>query len=197
MEKSSTPACLGFFGRAKLVRPVGVGGVKASGEVEFLAPVSFQPPLQCIEVRGQCELSHADEGRGEVGGINSHHGVEDWEANLCDQGRGGAERQHARCRRVFVEGREHIDCSREYGGGAQEEEHVEEDGSVEEGIGAKEEGFVVQEPNTYESERNKRVAKVQGRLQLLLSAKISMWVAIISRFLLFLGVGCSLSVRPN
>ena len=59
-----------FFRRAKLLRSVGIGVVRASGEVEFLAVVFFQPVLQCIEVRGQCELSHADEGRGEVGGKN-------------------------------------------------------------------------------------------------------------------------------
>ena len=55
MEKSSTIACVGFFRRAKLLWHVGVGVVKASGKVEFLAAVSFQPLLQCIEVRGQCE----------------------------------------------------------------------------------------------------------------------------------------------
>ena len=106
MKKSFTPACLGFFRRAKLLQPIGVGVVKVSGEVEFFAAVSFPPLMQCIEMRGQCESSHADDRRGEVGGNTCNQGVKDWEANLSDQGQGEAERQDARCRRVFVEGRE-------------------------------------------------------------------------------------------
>jgi hypothetical protein len=39
--------------------------------------------------------------------------------------------------------------------------NVEEEGSVEEGVGAQKKGFVVQQPNTYEAERNKHVAKIQ------------------------------------
>jgi hypothetical protein len=84
MEKSTTPACLRFFKRATLLRLAGVGVVKASGEVEFLAVVSLQLLSQCIEVRGQCELSHPDEGRGKVGGNNCDQGIEDWKANLND-----------------------------------------------------------------------------------------------------------------
>jgi hypothetical protein len=84
MEKSSTPTCLGFFRFDKLLRPTGVGVVKASGEVEFLVVVSLQLLLQCIEVRGKCELSHPDEGRGEVRGNNCDQGIEDWKANLND-----------------------------------------------------------------------------------------------------------------
>ena len=58
--------------------------------------------------------------------------------------------------------------------------------------------LVMQQPNTYEAERNKRVAKVQERLQLLLSAKSSMWVGSISGFFVILGLWVlSLSVRPN
>jgi hypothetical protein len=82
--------------------------------------------------------------------------------------------------------------------GTQEEGNVGEEGSVEEGIGAQEVGFVVQQPNTYKAKRNKRVAKIQERLPLLLSAKSSMWVGSICGFSLFLGCGCSVSlVRLN
>ena len=117
---------------------------------------------------------------------------------MNDQGQGEEERQEARCRRVFVEGREDIECIKDCGGGAQEEGHVEEEGSVEEGVGAQKEGFVMEQPNTYEAERNKHVTKVQERLQLLSSAKFSMWVGSICEFLLFLGCGCSLSlIRLN
>jgi hypothetical protein len=193
MEKSSTPACLGFFRHAKLLRPAGVGVVKVSGEVEFLVVVSLQPLLQCIEVRGQCELSHADGGRGEVGGKNCDQGIKDWEVNLNNQGHGEAERREARFRQVFMEGKEDIECIRDCGGGTQEEGNVEEEGSVEEGVGTQEEGFAVQQPNTYEADRNKRVTKVQERLQLLFTAKSSMWVGSICGFSLFLGCGCSLS----
>ena len=192
MEKSPTPACLGFCGRVKLMRHVGVGVVNASGEVDFLANVSFQPMLQCIEVRGQCALSRAADGRGEVGGNNCHQRVQDWEADLTDQGQGEAEKQEASCRRVFVEGRKDIESIGDCGGGMQEEGHVQKEKKVEVGVGAEEEAFGVQQPNTYEAERNKRVAKVQERLQLLLSAKSDMWVGLISGFLLFLGSGCSL-----
>ena len=61
---------------------------------------------------------------------------------------------------------------------------------VEEGGGVEEEGLLVQQLGTYEVERNKRVAKVQEWLQLLLSAKCNMWVGPIFGFLLFLGCGC-------
>ena len=88
MEKSPTPACLGFCGRVKLLRPAGVGVVNTNGEVDFLAAVSFQPMLQCIEVRGECELSRTAEGRVKVGGNNCDQGAEDWKANLTDQGQG-------------------------------------------------------------------------------------------------------------
>ena len=133
-----------------------------------------------------------------MGGNNCDQGIEDWEANLNVQGTGEAGRREASCGRVFVEGGEDIECIRDYGGAAQEVGNVEEEGSVEEGVGAQEEGFVVQQPNTYEAERNKHVAKVQERLQLLLSAKSSMWVGSICGFLLFLGCGCSPSlVRLN
>ena len=53
---------------------------------------------------------------------------------------------------------------------------------------------------TYEAERNKRVANVQDRLQLLLSVKSSMWVGSISRFLYFWVVDvfsfCSPELEP-
>jgi hypothetical protein len=88
---------------------------------------------------------------------------------------------------VFVEGREDIECNRDCGGATQEEGNVEEEESVGES------GFVVEQPNTYEVERNKHVAKVQERLQILLSAKTNMWVGSICGFLLFLGCGCCLS----
>ena len=136
MEKSPTPACLGFCGRVKLSRPPGGGVVNASGEVDFLADVSFQPMLQCIEVRGQCELSWAAEGRGEVGGNNCHQRAQDWEADLIDQGRGEAERQEANCRRVFVEGKKDIESSGDCGGGVQEERRVQREGKVEVGVSA-------------------------------------------------------------
>lgn len=94
--------------------------------------------------------------------------------------------------------KEDIECIRDCGGGAHEEENVEEEGSVEKGVDAQEDGFVVQQPNTYKAKRNKHVAKVQEQLQLLLSAKSSMMVGLICGFLLFLDCGCSLfPVRLN
>ena len=68
MENSSTPACLGIFGRAKLLRSARVGVVLRSGEVGLVVVGSSQPLLQCIEERGKCILSHGHEGRGEAGG---------------------------------------------------------------------------------------------------------------------------------
>ena len=125
-------------------------------------------------------MRHADEGRVEVGGSD------------CDQGQEEAQSREAKRRRVFVEGREDKECNMDCGGSAQEEGNAKEEGSVEEGGGVQEEGFAVEEPGTYEAERNKRVAKVQEQLQLLLSAKYSMWVGSICGFLLFFGCGCSL-----
>ena len=127
-----------------------------------------------------------------MGGNNCDQGVEDWEANLSDKGQGEVEKQDARYRQVFVERREDIECIRDRGGSVQEEGHVEEEGSVEEGVGAEDKGFAMQQPITYKAERNKRVANAQERLQLLLNAKLSMWVGSNSGFLLFLGGGCSL-----
>lgn len=40
--------------------------------------------------------------------------------------------------------------------------------------GAQDEGIIVQWPNDYEGKRNKHVARVQARLQLLLRAKLQM-----------------------
>jgi hypothetical protein len=128
MEKSSMSACLRFFGLAKLLLHVGVGVVHVSREVKFLGASSLQLVFQCIEGRGQCELSHADEGTGEMRGSNCDHEIEDWEANLNDQGQEEVERWEARCRRVFVEGREDIECIRDYEGSAHEEGNVDECG---------------------------------------------------------------------
>ena len=192
MEKSSTPACLGFCGRAKLLRPAGVDVVLASGEVQFRVAASLEPLFERLEGRGKCKSRHAAKGSGEAGGSNYGQGVEDWEANFNDQGREEAERREAKCGRVFVEGREDTKCIGDCGGNAQEEGNVDEEGSAEEGGGVEEEGFGDQQPNTYEAERNKRVANVQERLQLLLSAKCSMWVGLTSGFFVFLGCGCCL-----
>ena len=165
MEKSSTLACPGIFGRAKLLRPARVGVVLPSGEVGLVACGSSQPLLQCIEGRGKCKSSRAHEGRGEAGGSKCDQGIEDCEANSKVLGQGEAQRREARCGRLFVERRTDSD----------------EEWSVEEG-GVQEEGLADQQPNTYEAERNKRVAKVQERLQLLLSAKSRMWVSSIFGF---------------
>lgn len=75
MEKSSTPACMRIFRSAKLLRHASVGVVNLSREVKYHADVSLQPLLQCIEVSGQCKLSHADEGRGEMRGKNCDQGI--------------------------------------------------------------------------------------------------------------------------
>ena len=69
---------------------------------------------------------------------------------MNDQGQEEVGRREARCRRVFVEGREDIEYIRDCGGSAHEEGNVEEEGSVGEGGGVQEEGFVVQQPNTYD-----------------------------------------------
>ena len=185
MEKSTTPACLGFFKRANLLRPADVGVLKAIGECELNGFVSLKPPTQCNEERRQCERVHAYERRGEVGGNNCEQGIEGWEADLNVQGPGGAERREGSCGRFIVGGEEDTECSKDCGGAAQEEGSVEQEGSVEEGVGAQEDGSGVHQTNTYEAARNKRVAKVQERLQLLLSAKTSMWVGPICGFWLF------------
>jgi hypothetical protein len=164
--------------------------VKLSGGVVLHAAVCLKPPAQCIKKRGQFEWSHADEGRKEVGGNNCDQGIHDWGASLNVQGPGEAGRREASCGRVFIEGGEDIECNMDCGGVAQEEGNVEDEGFREDGVGALEEGFAVQQPNTYEAERNKRVAKVQERLQILLSAKTSMWVGSFCGFLLWLSSGC-------
>ena len=84
MEKSSMPTCLRLFGHAKLLWHAGVGVVETSGKVEVLGVGSLQLIFQCIEGRGQCELRHANEGRGDVGGCNCDQGRGDWEANFKD-----------------------------------------------------------------------------------------------------------------
>ena len=180
MEIFSTPSSLGIFGRAKLLRPARVGVVLPSAEVGLVGGGFSQPLLQCIERRGKCKSSHALEGRGEAGGGQCDQGIEDCEANSKVLGQGEAERQEARCGRLFVEIRE----------------DAKEEWSVEEG-GVREEGLADQQPNTYEAERNKRVAKVQERLQLLLSAKSKMWVSSIYGFCLFWIWVFAISVRPN
>ena len=184
MEKSSTPACQGFCGRAKPLRPAGVGVVLLSGEVRIRVDASLQPSIQSIQERGKWNSGHAVEGKREAGGSNCGLGVEVWEANLNDRGGEEAERWEAKSGRVFVEGREDRECIRGCGG------YAEEEGSAEGGGSVQEVGFADEQPNTYESERNKHVAYVRERLQLLLSAKSSMWVPYIFGFLLLLGYGC-------
>ena len=170
MENSSKPACLGIFGRAKLLRPARVGLVLPCGEVGLVGGGSSQPLSQCIEGRGKCKSSNAHEGRGEARGTKNDQGIEDYQANSKVLGQGEAERREDRCRRLFVEGRE----------------DAEEECSVEEG-GVPEEGLAEHQPNPYEAERNIRVAKVQERLQLLLSAKSRMWVSSFYGFLFLVG----------
>ena len=79
-----------FFGLAKLLLHVGVGVVHVSREVKCLGASSLQLVFQCIEGRGQCELSHANDGTGEMRGSNCDHEIEDWGGQLERPGaRGG------------------------------------------------------------------------------------------------------------
>ena len=107
-------------------------GYPAEWRGRVVAVGSSQPTLQWIEGKGKCESSHAHEGRGEAGGSKCNQGIENWEANSNVLGQGETEWREAKCRQLFVEGREDAKYIGDCGGIAREEGNTEEEGSVEE-----------------------------------------------------------------